>query len=91
LPPAHHVDAGIRFTVALQRTAPTPPNTGSKATEQRVYDALARGPLQVADLQKLLDLSPANMRKVLRELRRHGLVEQIGSRGRSTSYRRPPE
>lgn len=91
LPPAHYVDAGIRFTVVLHRTAPTPPSTGLNETGQRVYDALARGPLQVADLQELLALSPANIRKVLRELRNRGLVEQIGGRGRSTSYRRPPE
>lgn len=91
LPPAHYVDAGIRFTVVLHRTASSPPSIGLNKSEQRVYDALAPGPQQVTDLQKLLGLSPANIRKILRTLRGHGLIEQLGGRGRSTSYRRPPE
>jgi ATP-dependent DNA helicase RecG len=91
LPPAHYVDAGIRFTVVLHRTTSTPPSIGLNESEQRVYDALVRGPQQVTDLQKLLGLSPANIRKILRALRGHGLIEQLGGRGRSTSYRRPPE
>lgn len=91
LPPAHYVDAGIRFTVILHRTTSTPPSIGLNESEQRVYDALARGPQQVTDLQKRLGLSPANIRKILRALRGHGLIEQLGGRGRSTSYRRPPE
>lgn len=91
LPPAHYVDAGIRFTVVLHRTMSTPVSTGMNASEQRVYDALLGGPQQVADLQKRLGLAPPNIRKVLRELRSRGLVEQLGGRGRPTSYRRPPE
>jgi ATP-dependent DNA helicase RecG len=91
VPPAHYVDAGIRFTVVLHRTAQAPRTIALNDSEQRVYDALAPGPLQVTELEKLLRLSAANIRKVLRALRGHGLIEQIGGRGRTTSYRRPPE
>ena len=91
LPPAHYVDAGIRFTVVLHRTTPKRTSPDLNESERRVYDALGPGPRQVVDLQRLLGLSPANIRKVLRELRSQGLVEQLGGRGRVTSYRLPPE
>ncbi|WP_433417104.1 helix-turn-helix domain-containing protein [Microtetraspora malaysiensis] len=60
-------------------------------TELRIYDALAAGARSVAELQHVLDLSAPNIRKALRELRGQGLVEQLGGRGRPTSYRRRPE
>ncbi len=92
LPPAHFVDAGIRFTVILhQPTERTASQPRLNDTALRVYDALAGGPSSAAELQRALHLSPPNIRKVLRELRAHGLVEQLGGRGRATTYRRPKE
>jgi ATP-dependent DNA helicase RecG len=92
LPPAHYVDAGIRFTVVLQRVLPTShPGGDLNETELRVYDALAAGSCSAAELQQELNLSAPNIRKALRELRSRGLVEQLGGRGRPTTYRRPPE
>ncbi|WP_433351235.1 ATP-binding protein [Microtetraspora malaysiensis] len=91
LPPAHYVDAGIRFTVVLHRGIADRPAADLNETELRIYDALAAGARSVAELQHVLDLAAPNIRKALRELRAQGLVEQLGGRGRPTSYRRRPE
>lgn len=91
IPPAHYVDAGIRFTVVLQRTAAPASPLRLSDTALRVYNALAAGPRSAAEVQQSLGLTAANARKVLRELRARGLVEQLGGRGRPTTYRRPAE
>lgn len=92
LPPAHYVDAGIRFTVVLRRAIPTgPPGDDLNETELRVYDALASSAHTVAELRDELNLTAPNIRKALRELRHRGLVEQIGGRGRTTTYQRPTD
>ncbi|MFF5264468.1 ATP-binding protein [Actinomadura viridis] len=92
LPPAHYIDAGIRFTVLLRRAASTTrPGGDLNQTELRVYDALASGARTVAELQGQLNLTAPNIRKALRELRRRGLIQQHGGRGRTTTYRRPAD
>ncbi|WP_431910794.1 ATP-binding protein [Nonomuraea jabiensis] len=93
LPPAHYIDAAIRFTVVLRRQAVPVirPGDDLNETELRVYDALAASPRSVADLKQELNLSAPNIRKALRELRKRGLVEQLGGQGRSTTYRRLSE
>lgn len=93
LPPAHYIDAAIRFTVVLrQQTVPViHPGSNLNETELRVYDALAARTRSVADLKQELDLSAPNIRKALRELRSRGLVEQLGGQGRPTTYRRVSE
>jgi ATP-dependent DNA helicase RecG len=88
LPPAQFIDANIRFTVLLRSAAITSnqrPALGP--TEQRIYDALARGPRTVADLESTLDLAGPNIRKALRRLRSRGLVHQEGGKGLPTTYR----
>jgi ATP-dependent DNA helicase RecG len=89
LPPAQYIDTGIGFTVILHpaRRQATP-RPSLNRTELRVYDALASGQKTIADLQALLDLQPANLRKVLRSLRAHGLVQQHGGQGQATWYQR---
>ncbi|MER5220716.1 helix-turn-helix domain-containing protein [Streptomyces flaveus] len=47
----------------------------------------AATPRSVAELQQQLDLTAPNIRKILRDLRERGLVEQLGGKGRSTAYR----
>ncbi|MEU0567510.1 ATP-binding protein [Nonomuraea sp. NPDC005983] len=91
LPPAHYVDAGIRFTVVLHRAGIGRPRADLNETELRVYGALAARAASVAELEHDLGLSAPNIRKALRELRRQSLVEQHGGRGQPTSYRRRPE
>ncbi|GAA0982782.1 ATP-binding protein [Acrocarpospora macrocephala] len=92
LPPAHYVDAAIRFTVVLQQPAqPVRPGEDLTATELMIYDALAGTARSVTDLTNTLGLSKPNIRKALRELRTRGLVEQIGGPGKPTSYRRRSE
>ena len=89
LPPAQYIDTGIGFTVILHPTRQQAiPRPALNATELRVYDALATGQKTVAELQVLLGLQPANLRKVLRSLRSHGLVQQLGGQGQITWYQR---
>lgn len=89
LPPAHYVDAAIRFTVVLHLTeGGTRRGDDLNETELRVYNALAEGELSAAALREKLGLSTPNIRKALRELRSRDLVRQLGGRGRATSYRR---
>ena len=91
LPAPKYLDAGIGFTVLMSRnpsvtTVGRPPE-GSSA--QRVLAALGNHAVSVSELQRVTGLSPANIRRVLRQLRdQYGLVEQIGGRGRPTTYRR---
>lgn len=92
LPPAHYVDAAIRFTVVLRQGGrEARPGHDLNETELRVYDALAAAERNVTELAQELGLSAPNVRKVLRHLKARGLVEQSGGRGRPTSYRRIPE
>jgi ATP-dependent DNA helicase RecG len=88
LPPAQYIDTGIGFTVILRPTRQQAPPPALNATELRVYDALATGQKTIAELQVLLGLQPANLRKVLRSLRSHGLVQQRGGQGQTTWYQR---
>lgn len=87
LPPAHYIDSGIRFTVVLHRSITPSINSRLNATENRVYGALAIASHSVTELEGLLELSRPNIRKALRSLRNMGLVEQVGGRGRPTTYR----
>ncbi|WP_327106267.1 ATP-binding protein [Nonomuraea glycinis] len=90
LPPAHYIDAAIRFTVVLRQPIPVmQPYSDLKQTELHVFHALAAGERSAADLGRELGMTPAHIRKVLRELRSKGLVEQRGGRGKSTFYSRP--
>ena len=91
LPPALFVDSGIRFAAVLRRPATRPVGRKLGATELRVYEALAQGPMKVADLETALHLTAANIRKALRSLRADGLVEQQGGPGRPTTYRQTTE
>lgn len=87
LPPAAYADAGIRFTVLLRAAATVPPSrTGLSRTERRVFESLSDVPRTVADLETDLELTAANVRRVLRSLRTRGLVRQEGGRGRPTRY-----
>ncbi|WP_218024818.1 ATP-binding protein [Nocardia pseudovaccinii] len=91
LPPAHYVDAGIRFTAVLYHSAREPVQSPKlNATEQKIYDALAVGPCTVHELETTLALSAPNIRKALRALRAAGLVKQEGGRGKPTIYCRDP-
>jgi ATP-dependent DNA helicase RecG len=88
LPPAKYIDANIRFTVLLRRPAPpSPAGPEFTPTELRVYEALDDGKRTVAELETELSLGGPNIRKVLRGLRRRGLVQQDGGQGRPTTYR----
>jgi ATP-dependent DNA helicase RecG len=90
LPPAHYIDAAIRFTVVLRQPIPVMQQYSDlKQTELHVFHALAAGERSAADLGRELGMTPAHIRKVLRELRSRGLVEQRGGRGKSTLYSRP--
>lgn len=91
LPAAHYVDAGIRFTVVLHRAVVGGRVTDLNETELRIYDALGAQARTAADLGHELDLTAPNIRKALRTLRAHGLVEQRGGKGRKTTYRRLSE
>jgi ATP-dependent DNA helicase RecG len=86
LPPAHYVDSGIRFTVVLHRSMTPRIDAKLNATEERVYGALLVANRSVEDLQAILQMSRPNIRKALRSLRAVGMVEQIGGRGRPTTY-----
>ncbi|RJO72361.1 transcriptional regulator [Nocardia panacis] len=91
LPPAHYVDAGIRFTAVLYHSAREPVRTPKlNVTEQKIYDALAAGSITVQELESSLDLSAPNIRKALRALRASNLVVQEGGRGKPTTYRHVP-
>jgi ATP-dependent DNA helicase RecG len=87
LPPAHHIDTGIGFTVILHPSARrATPRLSLNNTELRVYDALADGKKTTAELQALLGIQPDTLRKALRSLRSRDLVEQHGGRGQATWY-----
>lgn len=89
LPSAQYIDTGIGFTVILHpATRKATPRPNLNSTELHVYDALASGQKTIAELQALLGLQPANLRKVLRSLRTHGLVRQHGGQGQTTWYQR---
>jgi ATP-dependent DNA helicase RecG len=75
LPPATFSDTGLRFTVVLR------PATGSSSltrSQQKVYDAVADGDLDVDDLEEATGLKAPNVRKVLRALIDSGLGAQEG-------------
>jgi ATP-dependent DNA helicase RecG len=91
LPPPRYLDAGIGFTVLMSRlpsvTSTNGPPDGSSA--HRVLAALGNQAVTVPELERVTGLRPANIRRVLRQLRDdYGLVEQIGGPGRPTTYRR---
>jgi ATP-dependent DNA helicase RecG len=89
LPPAHFIDAGIRFTAIIRRPTDGPPTAPDLTTTQaRIYEALLDGPRTVNDLEVDLSLAGPTIRKALRELNRRDLVRQHGGRGRHTMYNR---
>jgi ATP-dependent DNA helicase RecG len=89
LPPAHFIDAGIRFTAILRHPTDSPPTASDLTpTQARIYEALVSGPRAVNDLEAALSLTGPTIRKALRELGRRDLVHQHGGRGRRTTYTR---
>jgi ATP-dependent DNA helicase RecG len=89
LPPAHFIDAGIRFTVIIRNPAGGSPTAADlTATQARIYGALLDGPRTVNDLEVNLSLAGPTIRKALRELNRRDLVRQHGGRGQHTTYSR---
>jgi ATP-dependent DNA helicase RecG len=89
LPPAHFIDAGIRFTAIIQHPTDGPLSMPDLTTTQtRIYEALLNGTRAVGDLEADLSLTGPTIRKALRELNRRGLVHQHGGRGRRTTYTR---
>ncbi|GLY19613.1 dihydroorotate dehydrogenase [Kineosporia sp. NBRC 101677] len=88
LPPAKFIDAAIRFTAILNRSdGPQRSRASLTSTQRRVYDALERDST-VRDLEDVLGLTGATLRKALRVLVNSNLVTQQGGRGRPTTYRR---
>lgn len=88
LPPAHYIDAGIRFVVVLRQPVTTATDHLPAGRDLTVYDALATGAKTVAELETRTGLPAYSIRRSLRALRAQGLVEQHGGRGRATNYRR---
>lgn len=89
LPPPLFDDDGLRFTVVLRqqsRGRRTAVKAGSSAAA--VLAALNAGPLGVDQLAAATGLTPANIRKRLRELRSLELVVQHGGPGLPTTYER---
>jgi len=84
LPPARYTDSGIRFTVVLHRQAPQPETM--TPLESLVLTALEAGPRTVAQLEEVTGIPAYTLRRALRSLREHSLVEQHGGRGRPTTY-----
>lgn len=89
LPPAHFIDSGISFTVILSQP-PAPPSTPVLVPrDQAVYDAIGDdGPGTVAGIEARTGLPGYTIRRSLRGLREQGLIEQLGGRGRVTTYQR---
>lgn len=88
LPPARYTDSGIRFTVVIHRHAPQPATMSS--LERLVFTALERAPRTVAQLEEETGIPAYTLRRALRSLREQGLAEQLGGRGRPTTYRQSP-
>jgi ATP-dependent DNA helicase RecG len=88
LPPACYTDSGIRFTVVIHRHAPQPATMSS--LERLVFTALERAPRTVAQLEEETGIPAYTLRRALRSLREQGLAEQLGGRGRPTTYRQSP-
>jgi ATP-dependent DNA helicase RecG len=87
LPPAHYIDAGIRFVAVLKPAAPPAEELQLGAIEQTVLDAISLTPVKVSDLETTTRLPAHTIRRALRSLRGLDLVEQLG-RSKATSYRR---
>ncbi|HWL45629.1 MAG TPA: ATP-binding protein [Ilumatobacter sp.] len=88
LPPPVFDDDGLRFTAVLRQSRAAVPKVAAGSSGAVVLAALVAGPLDVDQLAQSTGLSPANIRKRLRELRAQGLVVQRGGRGRPTIYER---
>jgi len=89
LPPPVFDDDGLRFTVVLrQRIASHAPAVKAGSSAAKVLGALNAGALDVDALANATGLSPANIRKRLRELRGLDLVVQHGGPGLPTTYER---
>ncbi|WP_425955521.1 ATP-binding protein [Xylanimonas sp. McL0601] len=87
-------DEGIAFTAILRsapQTAATTSNLGARSptpAERAVIEALGGAPVTIHELTERTGKSAPALRKTLRSLREAGLVEQIGGKGRTTTYRR---
>ena len=88
LPPVRYTDSGIRFTVVIHRQAPQP--TTMSPLDRLVYNALEPAPRSVAQLEEETGIPAYTLRRALRSLRDQGLIEQLGGRGRPTTYRQSP-
>ena len=86
MPMPQFQDAGLRFTVVLRTSTPARPVLNN--SEQTVFAALTTAGSRVAEIEAHTGLKPATIRGVLRALRAKGLVEQIGGRGKVTTYQR---
>jgi ATP-dependent DNA helicase RecG len=85
LPPVRYTDSGIRFTVVIYRQAPQPATMSP--LDRLVYNALEPAPRTVAQLEEETGIPAYTLRRALRSLREQNLAEQLGGRGRPTTYR----
>jgi len=74
--------------VLRQRARDRGPAVKAGSSAAAVLGALNAGPLDVEQLATLTGLTPANIRKRLRELRALDLVVQHGGPGLPTTYER---
>ncbi len=87
-PEARYVDEGIRFTVILRRHERRPRTPVTGRTAVRVWSALRDSGQAIDDLVEATGLAAPNIRRVLRDLRKRDLAEQLGGPGQVTRYRR---
>lgn len=87
LPPAHFIDAGIRFVVVLREQSQVPEVLGPRSAE--IHAALESGPKTVAELVAETERPAHTVRRALRDLGAKGLVQRRGGPGRPTVYWRP--
>jgi Fic family protein len=64
---------------------------GQRPAGEVLYAALVDAARTVAELEALTSLPDYTIRRSLRTLRGEGLIQQIGGRGRPTTYRRSDE
>ena len=88
LPAAQYIDVGIRFTVIMRQPTRQTPGTALTQYDRLIHSMLEGGSHSVAELEALTSLPPHTIRRSLRALRTEGLVQQLGGKGRPTTYQR---
>jgi ATP-dependent DNA helicase RecG len=88
LPAAQYIDVGIRFTVIMRQPTRQTPGTALTQYDRLIHSILESGSHSVAELEALTSLPPHTIRRSLRALRTEGLVQQLGGKGRPTTYQR---